>query len=74
MDTLRFITCGSVDDGKSTLIGRLLFASGAIHDDLLHAITSDSRVFGTQGENIDLALVVDGLQDHRLPIERKAEA
>jgi len=65
MDTLRFITCGSVDDGKSTLIGRLLFASGAIHDDLLHAITSDSRVFGTQGENIDLALVVDGLQAER---------
>lgn len=65
MDTLRFIACGSVDDGKSTLIGRLLFESGSIHDDQLNALESDSRSFGTQGESIDLALVVDGLQAER---------
>ena len=63
--TLRFITCGSVDDGKSTLIGRLLFESKAIFDDQLAAIESDSRRYGTQGERIDLALLVDGLQAER---------
>ena len=64
-DTLRFITCGSVDDGKSTLIGRLLFESKQIFDDHLAAIEKDSRRYGTQGEAIDLALLVDGLQAER---------
>ena len=64
-DTLRFITCGSVDDGKSTLIGRLLFESKNIFDDQLQALESDSRQYGTQGEKMDLALLVDGLQAER---------
>jgi len=63
--TLRLLTCGSVDDGKSTLIGRLLFESKAIFDDQLKSIESDSRLYGTQGEKIDLALLVDGLQAER---------
>ena len=63
--TLRFITCGSVDDGKSTLIGRLLYESKAIFDDQLSAIESDSRTWGTQGEKVDLALLTDGLQAER---------
>ena len=64
-DTLRFITCGSVDDGKSTLIGRLLFESKNIFDDQLQTLESDSRQYGTQGEKMDLALLVDGLQAER---------
>ena len=64
-ETLRFITCGSVDDGKSTLIGRLLFESKAIFDDQLQSLASDSRQYGTQGEHLDLALLVDGLQAER---------
>lgn len=64
-ETLRFITCGSVDDGKSTLIGRLLFESKNIFDDQLSSIENDSRQYGTQGESIDLALLVDGLQAER---------
>ena len=63
--TLRFITCGSVDDGKSTLIGRLLFESKAIFDDQLASLESDSKQYGTQGEKMDLALLVDGLQAER---------
>lgn len=63
--TLRFITCGSVDDGKSTLIGRLLHESKSIFDDQMTALASDSRQFGTQGEKIDFALLVDGLQAER---------
>jgi bifunctional enzyme CysN/CysC len=63
--TLRFITCGSVDDGKSTLIGRLLFESKAIFDDQLASLEKDSRQYGTQGEKMDLALLVDGLQAER---------
>ena len=63
--TLRFITCGSVDDGKSTLIGRLLYESKSIFDDQLKALQSDSRQYGTQGEKMDLALLVDGLQAER---------
>ena len=59
-DTLRFITCGSVDDGKSTLIGRLLWESQQIFDDQLAALSTDSKRHGTQGEQIDLALLVDG--------------
>ncbi len=64
-DALRFITCGSVDDGKSTLIGRLLFESKAIFDDQLQSLARDSRQYGTQGECLDLALLVDGLQAER---------
>ena len=63
--TLRFITCGSVDDGKSTLIGRLLYESKNIFDDQLSALESDSKRYGTQGERMDLALLVDGLQAER---------
>ena len=62
---LRFITCGSVDDGKSTLIGRLLFDSKMIFDDQLAALTADSKRIGTQGQNIDFALLVDGLAAER---------
>ncbi len=64
-DTLRFITCGSVDDGKSTLIGRLLHESKAIFDDQLKALETESKQYGTQGEKIDFALLVDGLQAER---------
>jgi bifunctional enzyme CysN/CysC len=65
MDTLRFITCGSVDDGKSTLIGRLLYESKLIFEDQLEALKADSKKFGTQGEHLDFALLVDGLQAER---------
>jgi bifunctional enzyme CysN/CysC len=62
---LRFITCGSVDDGKSTLIGRLLYDSKLIYEDQLAALERDSKVSGTTGGDIDLALLVDGLQAER---------
>lgn len=62
---LRFITCGSVDDGKSTLIGRLLYESKLIFEDQLVALASDSKRVGTQGEDIDFALLVDGLAAER---------
>ncbi len=62
---LRFITCGSVDDGKSTLIGRLLYDSRAIFADQLSALEADSKRVGTQGQNIDFALLVDGLAAER---------
>jgi bifunctional enzyme CysN/CysC len=62
---LRFMTCGSVDDGKSTLIGRLLYESKMIFEDQLAALESDSRKFGTQGDHLDLALLVDGLAAER---------
>ena len=62
---LRFITCGSVDDGKSTLIGRLLYDSKMVFDDQLAALQADSKKMGTQGENIDFALLVDGLAAER---------
>lgn len=62
---LRFITCGSVDDGKSTLIGRLLFESKVLFEDQLSAIEADSKRHGTQGEELDLALLVDGLAAER---------
>ena len=62
---LRFITCGSVDDGKSTLIGRLLFDSKMIFEDQLAALAADSKRIGTQGQNIDFALLVDGLAAER---------
>ncbi|WP_028116292.1 sulfate adenylyltransferase subunit CysN [Ferrimonas senticii] len=64
-ELLRFITCGSVDDGKSTLIGRLLHDSKMIFEDQLASIAADSKKVGTQGEAIDLALLVDGLQSER---------
>jgi bifunctional enzyme CysN/CysC len=62
---LRVLTCGSVDDGKSTLIGRLLHESGAIFEDQLSALENDSRRYGTTGENIDFALLLDGLEAER---------
>jgi bifunctional enzyme CysN/CysC len=62
---LRFITCGSVDDGKSTLIGRLLYDSKMIFEDQLAALEADSKRVGTQGQNIDFALLVDGLTAER---------
>ena len=62
---LRFITCGSVDDGKSTLIGRLLYDSKMIFEDQLDALTADSKKSGTQGQEIDFALLVDGLAAER---------
>src|SRR5437762_4853603 len=62
---LRFITCGSVDDGKSTLIGRLLYEAGLLFEDQLHALEADSRSVGTQGEELDFALLLDGLQAER---------
>ncbi|MBD9482412.1 sulfate adenylyltransferase subunit CysN [Pseudomonas sp. PDM14] len=64
-ELLRFLTCGNVDDGKSTLIGRLLHDSKMIYEDHLDAITKDSKKVGTTGEDIDLALLVDGLQAER---------
>ena len=62
---LRFITCGSVDDGKSTLIGRMLFESQMLFDDQLSALKNDSKKIGTQGNEIDFALLVDGLAAER---------
>ena len=62
---LRFITCGSVDDGKSTLIGRMLYESQMIFDDQVASLKSDSKKHGTQGEDIDFALLVDGLSAER---------
>ncbi len=64
-EVLRFLTCGSVDDGKSTLIGRLLHDSQMIYDDQLSAAESNSKRHGTQGDKLDLALLVDGLQAER---------
>ncbi len=62
---LRFITCGSVDDGKSTLIGRLLYEANAIFDDQMVALERDSKRFGTTGGDLDFALLVDGLSAER---------
>lgn len=62
---LRFITCGSVDDGKSTLIGRMLYESHMLFDDQLSSLKTDSKKIGTQGEEIDFALLVDGLAAER---------
>ncbi|WP_210447105.1 sulfate adenylyltransferase subunit CysN [Vibrio crassostreae] len=64
-DLLRFLTCGNVDDGKSTLIGRLLFDSKLIYEDQMAAIEKDSQKFNTTNEDFDLALLVDGLQSER---------
>jgi bifunctional enzyme CysN/CysC len=65
LETLRFITCGSVDDGKSTLIGRMLYESRAIFEDQLSELQATSSKFGTQGDELDLALLLDGLSAER---------
>ncbi|WP_315852286.1 sulfate adenylyltransferase subunit CysN [Lignipirellula cremea] len=65
IDLLRFLTCGSVDDGKSTLIGRLLLETGAVYEDQLAALAQDSIRLGTAGKAIDPALLMDGLEDER---------
>jgi sulfate adenylyltransferase subunit 1 (EFTu-like GTPase family) len=62
---LRVLACGSVDDGKSTLIGRLLFECGTIPDDVMRALERDSIRFGTTGGGVDYALLVDGLAAER---------
>ena len=61
LDTLRYITCGSVDDGKSTLLGRMLYEAQLIFDDQVDSLVKDSKKVGTQGGDIDFALLVDGL-------------
>ena len=65
LDLLRFITCGSVDDGKSTLIGRLLYEAKCIFDDQVSSLKQESVIYGTQGGDIDFALLVDGLAAER---------
>ena len=65
LDTLRFITCGSVDDGKSTLIGRMLYEAQMIFEDQVASLKNDSKKIGTQGGDIDFALLVDGLAAER---------
>lgn len=62
---LRFITCGSVDDGKSSLLGRLLWETKQVFDDQLISLQSDSQKFGTQGDELDYALLLDGLAGER---------
>ncbi len=62
---LRFVLCGSADDGKSTMIGRMLFDSGQVPGDQISRVRGDSRRWGTQGDELDLALLMDGLQDER---------
>jgi len=64
-DQLRFLTCGSVDDGKSTLLGRMLYDSKSVFEDQLSNTKAESRQYGTQGDKLDLALLVDGLQAER---------
>src|SRR6516225_5130070 len=64
-DLLRFLTCGSVDDGKSTLIGRLLYDCALMFDDQLAKLEQESRQFGTTGEDTDFSLLLDGLEDER---------
>ena len=65
LSLLRFITCGSVDDGKSTLIGRILFESQTLFDNQINELKNDSKKHGTQGKDIDYALLVDGLSAER---------
>ena len=65
LPTLRLLTCGSVDDGKSTLIGRMLYEKKLIFDDQLSTLERDSKKFGTTGDGIDYALLVDGLEAER---------
>ena len=65
MDLLRLLTCGSVDDGKSTLIGRLLHDSQLIYEDVLTGLEADSATHGSAGDQVDLALLMDGLRAER---------
>ena len=65
LSTLRYITCGSVDDGKSTLLGRMLYEAQLIFDDQIDSLIKDSKKIGTQGDKIDFALLVDGLAAER---------
>ena len=65
LDLLKFITCGSVDDGKSTLIGRLLYEAQLIFEDQIAVLKNDSKRYGTQDGEIDFALLVDGLSAER---------
>ena len=65
MDLLRLLTCGSVDDGKSTLIGRLLHDSQLIYEDVLAGLAADSATHGSAGDQVDLALLMDGLRAER---------
>ena len=65
LGTLHFITCGSIDNGKSTLIGRMLFEAHNLFEDQVSTLQQDSRKHGTQGEDLDFALVVDGLAAER---------
>ena len=65
LDLLRFITCGSVDDGKSTLIGRMLYEAQLVFEDQVATLLKDSKKLGTQGGDIDFALLVDGLAAER---------
>ena len=65
LSTLKFITCGSVDDGKSTLLGRMLYEAQLIFEDQVDSLVKDSKKVGTQGEDIDFALLVDGLAAER---------
>ncbi|MEO8628811.1 MAG: sulfate adenylyltransferase subunit CysN [Betaproteobacteria bacterium] len=65
LELLRFVTCGSVDDGKSTLIGRLLYDAGMLYEDQMAALAADSKKHGTQGDNLDFALLMDGLTAER---------
>ena len=69
---LRFIACGSVDHGKSTLIGRLLYDSKQVFDDQLDALKADSRKFGTQGDALDFSLLLDGLAAERADLAADA--
>src|SRR5258708_24073654 len=64
-DLLRFLTCGSVDDGKSTLIGRLLYECALVLDDQLATLERESQRFGTAGDDLDFSLLLDGLEDER---------
>src|SRR6185369_12600948 len=65
LSTLRVLTCGSVDDGKSTLIGRLLYERNLVYEDHLAALARDSRKHGTTGDTLDFALLMDGLEAER---------
>ena len=65
LNILKFITCGSVDDGKSTLIGRLLYEGQLVYDDQIKKITEESKYFGSKSDDIDFSLLVDGLSAER---------
>src|SRR5690242_21739358 len=71
---LRFLTCGSVDDGKSTLIGRLLYDTKLLFEDTLASLEKDSKKFGTTGEDIDFALLVDGLRSEERRVGKECRS